>query len=315
MAAPQLSNQDLHAPVSNQKYEAVVNEATVETTAKIVVSKELKPDVVTFPEIVTSRAETIQKEKSISKLQKEKSVSAVIDDAAIASFGNQRLEIVFDNDDREQVKNVLDIPWRKIAALRINARDGRTYVGTGWFINRRVVVTAGHCVYLHDAGGWPNEIEVIPALDGENRPFGSHITSVFKSNNGWVNDRNSDFDYGVIILNELVDARVGAFSFAAPNDEVLNATIANVSGYPFDRDRAVHQFYHARKINRSSSRRLYYEIDTYGGQSGCPVWMNLGENERVAVGIHTTGSTASNFATRITEELFNNLKNWKNEHQ
>lgn len=248
-------------------------------------------------------------------------------DAAAASFGNaDLLEVVQGDDDRTTVPSTLDTPWRYNCALRIHAKNGKMYVGTAWFIGPRTLATAGHCVFLQKAGGWATRIEVIPALDGSRRPFRSVMATKFRAVDGWTVDRNSDFDYGAIILDDDRYANVGAFSFAALPEELLASTNVNIAGYPLDRDRATKQYFHARKLVRISDRRIYYEIDTYGGQSGSAAWLAVdaqraaqlglpvpqGAREvRVAIGIHTNGSSTSNHGTRINPEVFANLRRWK----
>lgn len=275
-------------------------------------AEEEKSEIVTYPEKASTDANLKARERFVTTIA-PKPGSEYLQDAATASFGTRKmLEVVIGDDDREQVLDTRSNPWKQVAALRIKAKNGRTYAGTGWFISPVVLATAGHCVFMHEAGGWPESIEVIPALNGTERPFAAAIATKYESNNAWVNDRNSDHDYGVIILDRPLGDEIGYLAFAAPPDNFLKSNIANISGYPTDLDRATRQYYHAREITRASSRRVYYEIDTYGGQSGSPIWMNLGEGDRVAIGVHTTGSSTSNFGTRITEEIFNNFKTWKN---
>jgi glutamyl endopeptidase len=232
-------------------------------------------------------------------------------DAAMSAFRTlDTVEVVIGDDDRQRVPNVQQSPWRHICALRIQARNGRRFVGTGWFIGPRTIMTAGHCVYMHDEGGWPEFIEVIPALNGSERPYGYVTSNRFQAVSGWVEDRNSDFDYGAILLDQPLGNSTGWYAFAALDAATLQAGDANISGYPRDRDNATQQYFHARKIVRASMRRLYYEIDTYGGQSGSPIWLNV-SGQRVAVGIHTVGSSTGNSGTLINEDIFTNMKLWK----
>ena len=232
-------------------------------------------------------------------------------DAAMASFRMvDTLEVVVGDDDRTVVPDTRQSPWRFNCALRIKAKSGRNFVGTGWFIGPNTVATAGHCVFIHDHGGWAESVEVIPGLDGASRPFDSAVGTRFRSVDGWTEDRDSDFDYGVIILDEPLGRRTGWYGFAALDESRLFSTDANISGYPADRERATRQFFHARKITRASRRKIFYEVDTFGGQSGSPVFLNL-ENERVAVGIHTTGASTGNSGTLINHDVFNNLRLWK----
>jgi V8-like Glu-specific endopeptidase len=68
-----------------------------------------------------------------------------------------------------------------------------------------------------------------------------------------------------------------------------------------------------------TDRRLFYEVDTFGGQSGAPVWVQADDGAPpVAVGIHAygTGGTPSNLgvvansAPRIIPEVLEQLKAW-----
>jgi V8-like Glu-specific endopeptidase len=222
-------------------------------------------------------------------------------------------EVVLGNDDRVRVPNVGSFPWRAICALRITSRSGQQYVGTGWLISRRTVVTAGHCVFLHDDGGWPREIAVIPGLSGSREPFGRFVATRFRSVDGWIRDQANGSDYGVIQLERPVPEEVGFFAFAALDDQTVKGVDANISGYPADRDNASRQYYHARRIVKATSSKLLYDIDTFGGQSGSGIWLDLGERGRVAIGIHTTGSSTGNSGTRINADVFSNLRRWKNE--
>lgn len=234
-------------------------------------------------------------------------------DAAVPAFGrSSQMEVVIGNDDRQAVPDVTQAPWRYICALRIQAADGSSFVGTGWFIGPHTVMTAGHCVYLHDHGGWATAIEVIPALDGNQRPFGSATGRRLRAVSGWIDEEDSNNDYGAILLDENLGEQTGWFSFAALSDTELTTNFATISGYPADLDRATRQYFHARNISRVSPRRLQYDIDTYGGQSGSSIHIES-NGERVAVGIHTTGSSLGNSGTRIVAEVFNNMQRWKNE--
>lgn len=74
-------------------------------------------------------------------------VDTTTDDVAVASFGSAR-ESILGTDDRVQIQATSSYPWRVHASLLITAADGSTWVGTGWFISPRTLVTAGHCVYI-----------------------------------------------------------------------------------------------------------------------------------------------------------------------
>ncbi|MBO9658397.1 MAG: trypsin-like serine protease [Chitinophagaceae bacterium] len=229
-----------------------------------------------------------------------------------ASFASYRTETVIGGDDRV-LANPRENPFNKICALRIRTKNGLMYVGTGWFISSNVLATAGHCVYLHDGGGWADQISVIPFLNGDESGVRSYTARKFHSSEGWVNDRNSDHDYGVIVLDEPVGDVSGWFSFASFPDSDLNTSVVNICGYPLDRDNATRQYIHGRKLVRASERRIYYDIDTFGGQSGCPAYLKLSNGKIYAIGIHTYGGATANYGSRINAEVFYNLQKWKHD--
>jgi glutamyl endopeptidase len=219
-------------------------------------------------------------------------------------------ETICGNDDRTKVSPATNTPWRWISKLIVTLANGSSGGCTGWFIGPRTLMTAGHCVFSHAAGGWVRQIEVIPGMDGSSRPFGSQISTSFRSVNGWTRDQNEEFDYGAIIMpNTTLGNRVGSFGFASLSDAALRGMIGNNSGYPGDQPFGT-QWFNADPISGVTARRLQYMIDTAGGQSGSVVWRFL-NGQRQAVGIHGYGG-CPNKAVRITQEVFNNMTSWKN---
>jgi glutamyl endopeptidase len=57
-------------------------------------------------------------------------------------------------------------------------------------------------------------------------------------------------------------------------------------------------------------RKVYYDIDTAGGQSGSAVYRIDGNGDRIAFGIHAYGGGTTNSATRITTPVHDNIVNW-----
>ncbi|MGD1915731.1 MAG: trypsin-like serine peptidase [Phycisphaerales bacterium] len=219
-------------------------------------------------------------------------------------------ESVCGRDDRVHVTAVTRVPWRMVCQLIITRRDGSKSRCTGWFISPRTVMTAGHCVYSHSAGGWAKQIEVIPGMNGSLRPFGSAVGTRFYSVKGWTKSRKPGYDYGCIILpkSKPLGKRTGWFGFASLKTSSLKNLLVNNSGYAGDKAFGT-QWYNAGRITRVTSRRLYYMLDTFGGHSGSPTWRFRG-GKRHAVGIHAYGG-CPNKSTRINSKVFKNMKSWK----
>lgn len=145
-------------------------------------------------------------------------------------FGELREEL----QGRVPVNNTTNFPFRAICRLIITAKDNTRWHGTGFLVAPRTVITAGHCVFLHEHGGWARSIEVIPGLNKEQRPYGSAVARIFKTVTGWQKSKNRSNDYGAIILPQRsrLGDNTGTFGFAALEEEALNRATLNLADYP-----------------------------------------------------------------------------------
>lgn len=239
-------------------------------------------------------------------------------DIGEASFGPPQegltMEVVIGTDDRVQINNTNVHPWRVHCSLRITANDGSQWIGTGWFIGPHTVVTAGHCVYIKNSGvpgrdGWVRSITVIPGRNGTAQPYGSVVSSNLRTVTGWANDGNNEYDYGAIILPTELGSQTGWLGIGAYSDSTLLASTANISGYPGDKPAGT-QWYHARRVASVGARKVYYDVDTAGGQSGSAVY-RIVNGQRHGIAVHAYGGATSNSGTRITTTVYNNLVAWK----
>ena len=237
------------------------------------------------------------------------------------------METVIDRDERVRVPDTDLYPWRMICALRIRGPGGTGAIGTGWFIGPRTVVTAGHCVFSQTFfGGWAESVEVIPGLNrmpggGLVRPFGSVTARKMSVLDRWANgdDREPDYDVGCIHLDEPLGDATGWFGFAALPPDELAGYMVNISGYPSDRGGGDEQYFASNRILHVGERRVFYDVDTYGGQSGAPVWIHEEEGSPpLVVAVHAYGIGATptslgivaNSAPRIVSEIHDIFEGW-----
>lgn len=239
----------------------------------------------------------------------------------LEGFGGA-LESVIGVDMRERILETDLLPWRMICALRMFADGGGGAIGTGWLVGPRTIVTAGHCVHHQGFfGGWAHKIEVSAGRDGTEFPFGTVTATRFSSVDKWVADADPDFDIGCIHLDDPLGDTAGWFSIASLPPKELESHMVNISGYPADRGSGTEQYFHKNRILNVSDRRVFYDVDTAGGQSGAPVWIHEKKDAPpLVVGIHAygTGGTpfdlgiTANSAPRIIPEVFDQISDWVN---
>jgi glutamyl endopeptidase len=236
-------------------------------------------------------------------------------DVGVASFGLPPaiMETVHGPDNRVRITDTAKYPWRVNASLLIIARDNSRWIGTGWFIGPHTLVTAGHCVYIHsgvpERDGWVKSIQLMPGRDGATLPFGSVTATQFWSVTGWTEGGDENYDYAAIILPQDLGNRVGWLGFSVLGEQTLKAATANIAGYPSDKDQGT-LWYDKNTVAAVNANKVYYDIDTVGGQSGAAVYIALGDT-RTAVAVHAYGGATTNSGTRISRPVYNNLVRWK----
>jgi len=238
-------------------------------------------------------------------------------DIGEASFGPRPIRPLTVNgeDNRVQIADTGSYLWPTIASLLITAADDSMWIGTGWFIGPKTLITAGHCVFIKNSGtpgqdGWVKQITVVPGRNGSDSPFGQVTSSDFHAVTGWTEDGSEEYDYSAIILSTDLGNQTGWFGFGTYADDDLISAMANIAGYPGDKpDGSL--WYDAHQIDSVKPKKVYYDIDTMGGQSGSGVWREI-EGSRYAVAIDAYGGTSTNSGTRIDDAVYQNMLDWKN---
>jgi V8-like Glu-specific endopeptidase len=317
-SAKRASRPSPHSPVSNQPEAA-------EVSIKKPVSK--PPAEGTDPRSVKPRPDGSEAVEGY-KLTKEVAEAMAevytapekteLRDIAEATYGPPpaRLETVHGPDNRVRINNTNVYPWRVHASLLITAADNSQWIGTGWFIGPHTLMTAGHVVNIRGSGvpgrdGWVRRIQVMPGRNGTSLPYGAVTSTSFRSVTGWTNSPSGDenYDYGAIILPTQLGNTTGWLGFGVYSDADLTGSVGNISGYPGDKPAGT-QWYDARRIASVNSRKVYYDIDTAGGQSGSAVYRII-SGARYAFAIHAYGGATTNSGTRIITPVYNNMVAWK----
>jgi V8-like Glu-specific endopeptidase len=304
-----------HASVSNQHQETARGAGH---NISQMPSEGQNPRTGKLSEDGTEAVKGYKRPKAAERAHQSHTVPENLPDIGEASFGKQpAARSVIGTDDRVQVNDTTTYPWRAHASLLITAADNSQWIGTGWFIGPHTLMTAGHVVHIKNSGvagrdGWVKQIDVMSGRNGAQLPYGTVTTSNFRSVSGWTNDGDQNYDYGAIIIPTDLGNSVGWFGFGSYTDADLLAATGNISGYPGDKPSGT-QWFHGRGISSVNNLKVFYDIDTAGGQSGSAVYRTI-DGGRYAIAIHAYGvggGSTSNSGTRITSDVHDNMLAWR----
>ncbi len=202
-------------------------------------------------------------------------------------------------DDRNHITNTTTYPYSAVCYIISYWPNGTASEGTAWMYWEDIAITAGHCVYSKDDGGWAEKIEVIPAANGYYSPYGAVNSVTMHTSTKWIEDSNWEYDYGVLELSRDIGNYTGWFGISYTIWS-LKGTDVTITGYPGEYHRQMWTM--DGEITKSSTRKIYYNaIDTTSGQSGSPIY----DDDKYVVGIHAYGEGSyGNSGTRITSSMY-----------
>ncbi|MDI1464446.1 trypsin-like serine protease [Catellatospora sp. KI3] len=232
--------------------------------------------------------------------------------SAIGTGGTVNPDSVIGTDERIAEGAPTTYPWNAIVHLSTNQGGC-----TGFMLSRDVVVTAGHCVYY---GGWVTSYRATPGKNGASEPYGScsgGINDVWTTSD-WISTGSPDHDYGLIKLTCDIGNTVGWFGWWYNTGETLTGQYFYVEGYPGDKPYAT-MWWDSDPISSQSATRVWYQIDTFNGQSGAPLYHYNSVTPGLCSGwciggIHTNGAVNNqNSGTRFNPTVMSFINYWINQ--
>ncbi|MEZ4522617.1 MAG: CAP domain-containing protein [Thermomicrobiales bacterium] len=227
---------------------------------------------------------------------------------------NERsLDIIVGSDDRQQVTNTSNFPNSSVTYIEAwNEDEEIAFLCTAAFVGPNVLLTAAHCLWIPEFGGFPDGLAVVPGLNGEDMPFGYEFASELWVPNGWQSANGNinqawESDYGLIVLdNRSLSREVGEFTVNVLDRPSLMANdfTPSTAGYPGDKTWGTQWFGSSDKFLDVEANLLVHDIDAFQGQSGSPVWRG---SDLGLVGVISFESGRHNYARRITSGVMNDL--------
>lgn len=215
---------------------------------------------------------------------------------------------IIGNDNRYKVTKTSEKPYRYVAYLLMSYDDGN-YRGTGFISGNGVVTTCGHNIYDPDIGEWANKVTVILQREGSSYPYGSTTKTKLRSNTGWTRKGNTEDDWGLIETADDLSDYVGYCGIKNPNTDIAGK-IAEIPGYPKqvqDETNSYDMWTDAGDIiKQNSDDEVYYDIDTSGGNSGSPVFID----DVYVAAVHAYGGS-SNHGARVKGLLYDLMKEYR----
>merc|ERR1719410_1641096 len=95
---------------------------------------------------------------------------------------------------------------------------------TGFLISKRIVITAGHCIYDHDRGGWARSVKVCPGRNGAHNPYGCQYVTNLWSVSGWTDSGKPKYDRGAMLLPDTTfwNKGIGYFGYSTNLPSKIN---------------------------------------------------------------------------------------------
>jgi glutamyl endopeptidase len=186
------------------------------------------------------------------------------------------LESVILVDDRERVNDTTRYPNSAIGHLEFDLPSGGGATCTGFLVDADTVLTAGHCVHqggTGDPAGWFSDVTFSPGRNGVgNRPFGSCGATELWTLPEWYDAASEQNDLGIIQLDCEIGETVGWLGYySRPGPRALTGFRTHLRGYPGDKPYGT-MWTDKAKVWFTRRPMIFYRNDTFGGQSGSPVF-------------------------------------------
>ncbi|MDA2809140.1 hypothetical protein O4J56_00660 [Nocardiopsis sp. RSe5-2] len=224
-------------------------------------------------------------------------------------------EIIGEEDDRYRVETDF-YPYTTVVSMVRDAGDDGVEYCTGWMAGPDLVVTAGHCVADGGSGDFyeADTFRLAPAYDDRYdpaAPFGECGARQLFSQDGWVHDGESKYDFGAVKLDCTIGEATGWLGYFWTVRSLQGPT-STITQYPGDKKREMWEAKGGVYDPLLPGLQYDHDIDTMPGSSGSPVYRYYSQESDLCAGYCASGVHSGydrtkdlNVASRIDENRFN----------
>lgn len=208
---------------------------------------------------------------------------------------------------QQEITNLTSYPYKAVAHISVQFKDGYSARGTGAVVGRNDVLTATHVIYSPDHGGWASKVTIYPGADYNSKtgtlsqPYGSYSYATLSAwpsqtfavpSNTTMESSEVPYDVALISTWEPIGDAVGWFGLST---DYNTSQWAYQIGYPagstgmmfgtaWIRHDPIYQEYHAYASDGS---------DIMGpGSSGGPLYVMNNGNPYI-IGVKSAGSSTT----------------------
>ena len=214
------------------------------------------------------------------------------------------------NDDRAQITDTSAYPAFTVGWLIGQTSKGDYYTCTGTLIGPKSVITAAHCVYDHESGGWVSKLIFVPgATDAQTAPYGTFEWADAKILKGFVSEYDGKnygssmpWDLAEIELKDDAGNQIGWQGFKVDDASDFKATML---GYPGDKpDGTMWQTKCDVPAANFGDQLFWHTCNTYPGSSGSSMFDVDAKGDQHIRGINVAEDDKVNYGVRLTDTYF-----------
>ena len=170
-------------------------------------------------------------------------------------------------------------PWKAVGKLFFTGATGGNFVCSASVVQRRVVATAGHCVYDTAVNRFHGNFLFVPGYDNGESPYGGFGWSLAATTASWIAGNGSvpnAADFGTLVIaNKVVGGtsrRIGELTgWLGWKTNALVGNAISAMGYPCNLDSCQILQRTSAQVNRTASpNSAEIGSDHRGGASGGP---------------------------------------------